>query len=194
MNITQPIDVGNADTGRIGTPTIPLHPLVHLVSIRRILLLEFQVEIRVVGMMINGQDFPGLPVDLESMGPFTDNIQRPADLRMAQFISGVAATRIDQVIKTGALDVFRLDEIKDIVQIHAVAPGQCQAQTHFLTSVMTVANSADGRIEGTLLAPKDVVGFANAVQRDPDIGDVELLDLPRALLVDQGPVGRDRHA
>lgn len=96
------------------------------------------------------------------------------------------------MIETDPLDLLLLDEVEDAVDVLDIVFCQGEAQAGLLSRRVAVPESADGRIEGALLAAELVVDAPDSVQGDADVGDVRGLEMGGLLLRDEGAVGRDR--
>ena len=179
MHVALRIDIADPDARGIGAAAVPLHQLVDLLGAFGFALAQLEVHVGVVRMVVDRQDFLLQPSLVKRLGTFENDVHGPANLRRRQLVGGVAATRIYEMIKAGALDALGFDEIENVMQIHAIAARERQPQTNFLADRAAVAHPAHCPVERPLLAAENIVGLANAIQRDADVGGAEFLELLR---------------
>ena len=80
------------------------------------------------------------------------------------------------------------------MQIHAIAACEREAQTNLLVDGAAVAHPAHRPVECAFLAAEYIVGLANAIERNADVGGAEFLEFPRGGFIQQRAVRREGQA
>src|SRR6185295_5811907 len=105
-----------------------------------------------------------------------------------------AAARVDEVVEAEAADPFLFDDAEDFVDFADVFLGDGEAHADADAGVAAVADAANGVAERAGAAAEAIVALFAAVDADADVGDADLRNALRLLLVDERAVRRESDA
>ena len=106
----------------------------------------------------------------------------------------LAAAAVDEMIEADAVDVLGLDEVEDLVELARVMLVDRETQADALADGDAILDALHGLLVRALDAAELIVDVFEAVERDADIADADILDALRDLARDQRAVRRERRA
>lgn len=191
VDIALGVDIGDAASGAVGTAAVPGEQASGFFEVGMVFAFHAEEQVGAVGRLGDGEEFA-----VDALGvPFFDTrdegIESVAGFLGGEDLQGAAAAAGDEVIEADALDLFLLDEVEDAVDVFDVVAGEGEAEASFLTGLMAGAETANGSIEGAFFAAEFVVDFADAVERDADVGDLGGFQAGGFFGGDEGAVGGD---
>ena len=104
----------------------------------------------------------------------------------------LAAAAVDEMVEADAVDVLGLDEIENLVELARIVLVDREAQADALADGHAVLDALHRLFVGAGGAAELVIDIAQAVERDADVADADVLDALRDITRDQRPIRRKR--
>ena len=96
------------------------------------------------------------------------------------------------MVEADAVDVLRFDEVEDAVELLDVVVVDREAQADTLADSDAVLDALHGLLIGARDAAELVVDILEAIERDADVADANVLDALRDFARDQRAIRRER--
>ena len=195
MDVAQRINLAEGDAGAVAA----VHRDVFLDLRRRLevaRLERLEVHVRAVAVVVDRQDLLLETALLEVLRAADDCVHRAARLLRRDILVHhlLAAAGVDEMVEADAVDVLRLDEVEDAVELLDVVVVDRKAQADALADGHAVLDALHGLLIGAVDTAELVVDILESVERDADVADADILDALGDLARDQRAVRRERRA
>ncbi len=191
VDIPLGVDVGDAASRAVGAAAIPCEKASGFFEVGVVFALHAEEEVGAIGRLGDGEEFAVDALGMPGFDTGDEGIESVTGFLGGEYLQGAAAAAGDEVIEADALDLFLLDEVEDAVDVFDVVAGEGEAEAGFLAGFMTGVKATDGGVEGAFFAAKFVVDFADAIERDADVGDLRGFEAGGFFGSDEGAVGGD---
>jgi hypothetical protein len=153
------------------------------------------IQVRPVGVVIDGQNLHGPALAVQGRGLVDDPVDDPPRGGVVQVFrpQRARASRVHEMVEADARDVLLAQEVEDAVDLPGVPPRDRESQAHLDARGLAVADALNRAVERPRDAAEPVVYLAQAVERHAYIAQAHALQAPGRFGADERAVrGDDR--